>query len=51
MKENTIVSQWKRSTNNMRFLTSAKCIAALVEAALCITHSDDQMLEVYRVCR
>ena len=30
-------------------LTSTRCITALIEAPLCITHADDQMLEIYRV--
>ena len=28
---------------------STSCIAALIEAVLCIMHADDQMLEIYRV--
>ena len=30
-------------------MVPTKCKTALVEAALCITHADDQMLVIYRV--
>ena len=33
----------------LRFVASTRCIAALLEAASCITHTYDQMLEIYRV--
>ena len=38
-----------RNKIHLRFVAATKCFVALVEAALCIRHGNDQMQEIFKL--